>query len=129
MWLKTKEFLKKYWAVLLLIVVVVVGFAWIRQQQADWAGLVDNLTDSHHAEIERINKAREEEARQHAEQLLRLKEEIAKIELEYSQAVEELQKEREKRQKEIVKKYGNDTEGLANLLADNFGLIVKPATP
>lgn len=127
LWEKIKGFVKRNWQVILLVVALVIGYMWLRNRDSEWARLVDNLNNNHYAEIDKINKLREEEAKQHAEQVRILQESLAKIEANYKKAVEDLEKEKTSRQKEIVRKYGNDANGLADLMADSYGFIVKPA--
>lgn len=126
-WEKVKGFVAKYWQIILLVVALGHGYMWMKNRDAEWARLVDTLNDNHHAEIDKINKLREEEAKQHAEQLRVLQESLARIEEDYKKVLEDLEKEKTSRQKEIVRKYGNDANGLASLLADSYGFIVKPA--
>lgn len=125
MWESIKNFFKKYWQIMLLVVVVVVGYWYIREQDANWGRVVDALNDSHQIEVETINKAREDEAKQHAEQLKAWQESVAQIKADYARVLEDLEKEKSVRRHEIVQKYGNDAEGLANLMAENFGFVVK----
>lgn len=120
------EFLRKNWLTLLLIVAIVGGFLWMRSQQADWAQAIKDMNDSHQVEIRKINEARAQEAKEHAEQLRQLQESVTKIEADYAKALAELEKEREDRKKQIVKNYGDKPDDLAALLANQFGFVVKP---
>lgn len=124
---KVGEFLKKNWLAVVLVVGIVFAAFWMRNQQADYAQAIKDLNDSHQVEIRKINEARAQEAKEHEEQLRQLQENVARIEADYKQALVDLQKERAARKNEIVRKYGNDADGLANLLAGEFGFTVKPA--
>lgn len=120
-----KNFLKKYWQTLLLVAVIVLGYAWYKSKQQDWTNTIREINDSNQVVINQINEAREREAAQHAAQLRELQESIAKIQADYAKALADLEHEREGRKKEIVRKYGNDADGLAKLLANEFGFTVK----
>lgn len=121
------EFLKKNWLTLVLVGVIVGGILWMRSQQVDYAQAIKDLNDSHQVEIRKINEARQQEAKEHAEQLRRLQETVDKIEADYAKAIADLEKEREDRKKQIVRNYGNKPDDLAALLANQFGFVVKPA--
>ena len=123
------EFAKKNWKAILLVVVVVVGVSWIRRQQADFAKAFADLNAAHQVELDKINQARAQESREHAEQLKVLQDSIAKIQADYAAAQEALRKSQQKRAGEIVKQYGHDADGLAKVLADSMGfVVVKPPT-
>lgn len=124
------QFLKKYWQVILLVVVLVVGYAWIRRQQADFAKAIADLNNAHQVEVEKISQARAQEVKEHEAQLKQLQESVAKIQADYAAAQEALHQQQAHRAGEIVKKYGGDADGLAKVLADTMGfVVVKPASP
>jgi len=118
------EFVKKHWQAILLVLVITVGYAWIRNQQSHWAETVRKLNESHQIEIDKINQARLQEEKEHAQELKVLQESLAKIEQDYQAAQKALDERTKQHQTEIVKKYGNDMKGLAELAADRFGFVV-----
>lgn len=123
------EFIKKHWQAIVLVLVLVVGYAWLRKQQSDFAHTLDELNKSHQVEIDKINQARAEEERQHAAQLKQLQDSIAKIEADYAAAQAALQAQQQQQAHEIIVKYGHDADGLAQLVSDRFGfVVVKPPT-
>lgn len=122
------EFLKKNWAAILLVVLLCVGYAWIRHQQAQTAAIIRELDNSHQVELEKIIDARAKEEAAHAAQVKILLDSLAKIQAEYEVAQLELERQKNVQRKEIVKKYSNDVDGLAQLAAEKLGLLVMPST-
>jgi chromosome segregation ATPase len=121
------DFLKKHWQAIVLAGAIVAGVSWLRHQQAGFAQAITDLNASHQAEIQKINEARAQEEREHAAQLKELQASIAKIQEDYAAAQEALKRQQADAAKQIVKKYGNDADGLAGLLADRLGfVVVKP---
>ena len=119
--------IKKHWQLIVLLGVILLGTCWLRRQQASFAQAIADLNSSHQLEIQQINEARAQEAREHATQLKELQASITKIQEDYIAAEAELKRQQATFAKQIVKKYGNDADGLANLLADRLGfVVVKP---
>ena len=123
------NFLKSYWQLILLAAVVVVGYGWIAHQQASFAKTLAALNVAHQTEIEQVTAARSQEEKQHAQEMQELKDSIAKIQADYAAAQEQLRTRQLQDQRQIVKQYGNDADGLASLLADRMGfVVVKPSS-
>jgi hypothetical protein len=121
-------FVQKNWQAILLVAVIAVGYGWIHHMQAGFADTLKQLNDAHQTEITQINTARAQEEQQHAVELKQLQDSIAKIQADYAEAQAALRVQQTVEQKAIVKKYGNDADGLANLLAGRMGFtVVKPA--
>lgn len=121
------NFIKANWQMILLLVVIAVGYAWIRHQQAGFADTLKQLNDSHQVEIDKINKDHQIEDAEHAAELKTLQDSVAKIQADYVAAQAALAIQQTQEQQQIVKKYGNDADGLATLTASKFGfVVVKP---
>jgi len=118
------NFVKAHWQVVLLVAVVATCYGWIREQQAGFAQTLTELNASHQVEVDKINQARAEEDKQHAAELKQLQDSLARIQADYEHAQAQLVVQEAQEQKDIVKKYGNDADGLANLLSDKFGFAV-----
>lgn len=118
------SFIKSNWQALALVVILAVGAAWLQRQQADFTKTITELNSSHQVEIEKINKARLQEAKEHEVQLKQLQDSINKIQADYASAQDALRKQQAADTRQIVKKYGNDADGLATLLAERLGFVV-----
>jgi len=123
------NFLKNNWQVVVLVVALAAGYAWIRQQQADTAHVIEQMNDAHQVEVEKINNARTIEQTEHAQQLKILQDSIAKIQTDYVAAQKQLEEQQAAQRSEIVKKYSDDSAGLAQLAAEKLGLEVVPTGP
>lgn len=121
------SFLKKHWQVIALVAVLGAGYAWFRHQQASYAKTISDLSASHQVALDQINAAKALEDQQHAQELKDLQDRSAKIESDYAAAQAELQAQTTQEQEQIVQRFGNDADGLAQLLAGKFGfIVVKP---
>lgn len=121
------NFLKAHWQAILLVLVIAASAAWIKHQQSMFADTITQLNQTHQAEIDKINQARVAEDQQHQQELKQLQDSIQKIQANYVAAQAQLAQQQTQEQSDIVKKYGNDADGLANLLAQKQGfIIVKP---
>lgn len=123
----TWNFLKSHWQAILLVFVIIGGVVWIKHQQSVFVDTFIQLNQSHQVEIDKINQARALESQQHAQELKQLQDSIHKIEESYAAAQAQLKQQQSQQQADIVKKYGNDADGLANLLSQKQGFtVVKP---
>jgi hypothetical protein len=121
------NFIKAHWQAIALVLVIAVGYGWIHHLQAGYVDTIKKLNDSHQVEIDKIKQDHVVEEQQHAAELKALQDSIAKIQADYVAAQAALQQQQTQEQKDIVKKYGNDADGLANLLAGKMGFVVtKP---
>jgi|SRR5579885_225826 len=119
------NFVKAHWQALLLVVVLAVGYGWIRHMQSQNVALIDQLNKSHQTEIDQITKARQDEQAQHQQELQQYQAQLAQIQQQYADAQAQLAQQQTQEQNQIVKKYGNDAKGLADLTASKFGFVVQ----
>lgn len=124
----TWNWVKSHWQVILLAAVLIGGAMWIKRQQASFADTLSKLDQTHQEELQKITLARALEEAEHAKQVKEMQESIAKIQSDYAESQAKLAQKQRQEQVEIVKKFGNDAEGLANLLAQQQGFtVIKPA--
>jgi len=124
----TWNWVKSHWQVILLAVVLIGGAMWIKHQQATFADTLSKLDQTHQEELQKITLARALEEAEHAKQVKEMQEAIAKIQSDYAESQTKLAQKQRQEQVEIVKKFGNDAEGLANLLAQQQGFTVVHST-
>lgn len=127
----TRDIAKKHWRAILAAIILVmmttviaVCYGWIRRQQAGFANTLADLNASHQIEIDQITKARADEKKQHEVELKQLQDNLSKIQADYAAAQITLAQQQTQEQRDIVKKYNNDADGLAQLLADRMGFVV-----
>ncbi len=121
------NFVKKNWQLFLVVAIMIGAYSWVQRQQNMTANMLQELNNAHVVEIEKIEKAKQLEAEQHAKQLQELRESITKIELNYTLALEQIQREKNQNRIEIVKKYSHDIDGLAELTAEKLDLHLVPS--
>ena len=125
---KFRAFTRTYWQLFLLVAGGVLGAFLFRKRELGFAESVSKLMESHAEEMGRINAAREEEKRQHAENEMRLRASLEAVQSQYEIAKKELDDKKKKEIEEIVKQYGNDPVELAKQLsaATGFSIIMPP---
>jgi hypothetical protein len=124
---KIKNFFKNSWGYLVAGIGVVFGLAFFRKKVDHYENIVQKLQDSHQKELDEIKKAREEERKKYEENERKYQERMAAIEKEYETAKKELDEKKRKEVEDIVKKYGNQPDKLAQRLAEVTGFkIIMP---
>jgi uncharacterized protein YlxW (UPF0749 family) len=119
------NFVKAHWQAILLVVLIGVGYAWIRHEQSASVAAIAQLNAAHQQEMDAINKARSDEEAQHQQELQQYQTQLAQIQQQYAEAQAQLAQQQQVEQTQIVKKYGNDAKGLADLAASKFGFVVQ----
>lgn len=119
------NFIKAHWQVIALVAVIAVGYGWIRHMNSANVAAIAQLNAAHQQEMDAITKARQDEETQHAQELQAYQQQLAQIQKEYADAQAQLAEQQTQEQTQIVKKYGNDAKGLADLTAAKFGFVVQ----
>lgn len=117
-------FVKGHWRSLLWVATIVGGLVLHLYEQRLSTQAIDALNAAHQAEITQVNKARADEEQQHQQELKQLQDAVAQAQADYAQAQQRLLDAQAQEQAQIVKKYGNDPNGLAQLLAGKLGFTV-----
>lgn len=116
--------LKKNWQLILTIILGVVGLLLFRRSQGDMIEQVRKIQDAHDAEIKKINAARAEERAAHEANLRQLQKVLADVQKQYDDARLELDKKKKAEIADLVKRYGDDPQGLADRLSAVTGFKV-----
>jgi len=117
------NFIVTHWQVLVLATVVVVGVNWWKNRNQ--AATIAALNAANQAEVTTINKALSDEQAAHAAEVQQLQTSLDQIQQQYVVAQQQLVAQEAQEQAQIVKQYGNDPTGLANLLAGKMGFKVQ----
>lgn len=116
--------LKKNWQLILAIVFGIVGLLLFKRSQNGFLEQVKKIQDAHDVEIKKINAARDEERAAHEANLRQLQKVLADVQRQYDDAKIELDRKKRAEIADIVKKYGNDPQGLADRLSSVTGFKV-----
>jgi len=119
------NFIKAHGSTILLVVVLVVGYGMFRRNDAGWAATVSKLNASHQQEISKIIDDKKVEEEEHAAEVKTLHDTLDKVQKAYDDATTAVVHQETVEEHAIVKKYTNDNVGLAELVADKFGLAVQ----
>jgi 23S rRNA pseudoU1915 N3-methylase RlmH len=124
-------FIKAHWQLIVLALVVGIGYGYIKHQQAGFADALSKANAANAVEVSQINAARAQEEQQHQKELQDLQTQLGNIQQQYAEAQQALQAKQATEEVQIVKQYGNDTSGLAQLVAQKFGFVVvtTPSAP
>ena len=112
---------KKYWQILLGAAIPIILML-IFQKRGDLSKILDRINDDYKKEIDVIENqhATEIEKRENAQKLYL--ETIKRLEAEYENASETLDSNKKKKIKELVEKYQDDPDGLADKIAELTGI-------
>ena len=118
------NFVKKHASTILLAVALVVGYGFYRHSQTSWADTVAKLDTSHQVALDQVAKDRQLEEEEHATEVKTLHETLDKVQKAYDAATTAVVHNETVEEHAIVKKYAADNGGLAQLVAEKFGLVV-----
>lgn len=122
-WDSIKNFVVAHWHVLLAAIVVVGVVYWWTNRGAQAA--ISQLNMANQQEITTIQKAFVAEQAQHQQEMTNLQATLDQVQQQYQDAQARLVAQQAQEQAQIIKNYGNDPVGLANLLAEKFGFQVQ----
>lgn len=125
---KALAFLKQYWALILVVVLLAAAYSVYRQQQASVADTLDKVNKAHAAEIDQITQARASELAQKQAELDTLQDAMAQIQRDYVDASVQIVIEQRQEVTDIVKRIGDDPTALAERLAQVEGFQVVGIT-
>ena len=114
----------KIWPLVLAIPATLLVYNLFVNKQKEYDSSVVELNKIHQRELEKISVLREEERKHHEENIKRLQDSLALVQLQYEKANKKLDEKQKKQVEKIVKKYSNDTKGLAEELSKMTGYKV-----
>jgi len=127
MLLSIKDFLKKFWGYLVTGVGIVIGLLIFKKRTTTYELEIEGLRSSHKKEIEDINNARDAERKQYEENERKFQEALKAIQKKYDDAKKDLDEKKKSDIKDIVVKYGNRPDILAQKLSEVTGFkIILP---
>lgn len=119
--------LKKIWPLFVVIPLCLFAYRFFVSKKNMYELDISALRDIHQLEIDKINAIREEEKKLHEQNLKRLQDTLDSVQKKYDDSIKQLDEKQKKRVEKIVKKYSNDTKGLAEELSKSTGFeIVLP---
>src|ERR1019366_6180287 len=95
-------FIKAHWEGILLVIVLLGGFAWYKHMAAGQAATVMQLNAAHQAEIDKFNADKIIEDQQHAQEMQQLQATLDTIQTNYVAAQAKLQQQQSEEQLQIV---------------------------
>ena len=118
------NFVKAHASTILLVIALVVGYGLFRHNNAKWADTLTKVNAAHQQEIATVAKDRQVEEEEHAAEVKTLTDTLDKVQKAYNAATTAVVHQETVEEHAIVVKYSNDNEGLAQLVAEKFGLTV-----
>jgi len=116
--------IKKYWNVVLLVVSATAGYFFFRREQDRFSDRYNQLQIAHDDEMRKIQSAREEERKQHEENLKRLQDTLDLIQKQYDEDKRAFEEKKKEQVTQIVKKYGKSPEELAKRVSEVTGFKI-----
>lgn len=117
-------YVKKYWSLAALVVGVIAAVFVFRKREISFADEFKKINDVHNEELKKIQEARAEEQRQHAENERKLKETLDAVQKHYDDAKKDLDTKKKKEVEDLVKQYKDDPDTLARKLSEATGFTV-----
>lgn len=121
---KSWAFLRQYWAYILAFTGGLVGFLLLRGDRNNLLKQLQDIREAHEIELAKINAAREEERKKNKEALEKLQKTLSDIQRQYDEAKIELDKKKKKEIEDLVSRYGDDPNVLAEKLSAATGFKV-----
>ena len=121
---KVWTFLRTHWQ--LVVLALVVGATYFEVQKFKRSAMNQVMTIEHDKdeEIKNINSIREQERKQHEENLKTLRRELDEVKLQYEQQQQVINAKQKTETKQIVQQSGGNPSILAQQLAEAIGLQV-----
>jgi len=121
---KSWTFLRQYGAYILAFAGGLVGFLLLRGDRNSLLKQLQDIREAHEIELAKINAAREEERKRNKEALEKLQKTLSDIQRQYDEAKIELDKKKKKEIEDLVARYGDDPNVLAEKLSVATGFKV-----
>ena len=124
---KAWSWLKHHWYVPLAVMGLIIAFLiYLLTKNSMFVGLLtdvlDNASDSHRAEVDKLNEIHAHETRERSRILKEYNKNVEKLEKEYAAKDRELDEKKKKEIKKLVEEGYNEPDVLARELARLFGL-------
>ena len=120
---KAKDFVVKYWKILVGIVYAIGVWVFFKGRADKVKEVLKVKEDSHKKQIDALNDSHAEEIALRDEALDKYHEIIAKIEKEYEGKKENLSEKKKEEVKKLVEENSDNPSNLAKLISDKFGII------
>ena len=117
-------YIQKYWELFLLLAGAFVYVILYRKQKSDFVSDIKKLQDAHDEQIDKINKAHEDERKRLHENELRLKAALDAVQRQYDDAKKELDAKKKKEIEELVSQFGDKPDELAKRLSEVTGFEI-----
>lgn len=124
---KTWSFLKNYWYIPVIIIVIIVAYIAFQSVPSSLANIISKRREMHKKEVDAINDIHAAEIEQREKALKAYHKTIKTIEEKYDNDKNNLSKRKKKKIKKIIEETNNDPDRLAKRLSEQMGFeIVYP---
>lgn len=123
-WKNLCLFMKKNWSYLLLSLGSLLAFLFVKKQRSDFEDEKDKLRSDFEKEREREDAARKKERAAYDAALAKLERDLAEIQRQYDEQKRELDEKKKAEIKDILEKYQDDPDALAQKLSSVTGFKV-----
>jgi len=115
---------KKYWKIVALVLIAIVGFIVFRRRESEFIKDIKAINDAHVDELKKIEKAREEEKKRYEENERKLQTMLTLIQKQYDAQLKQLDDKKRVEVEKLVKTYKDDPTELAKRLSAVAGFVV-----
>tara|TARA_B100000700_G_scaffold331403_1_gene463846 strand:- start:15355 stop:15768 length:414 start_codon:yes stop_codon:yes gene_type:complete len=124
---KAKTYIKKYWKLILGVIVLAVVYVTSRSKVHSMAKALEAINESHKKEVDAIEKAHQDEVQKIEKARVVLETTMREVETKYTEAEKKLDSKKKKQVKKIIKENHDDPDAITEKLASltGFDIYVK----
>ena len=122
------SYLKKYWAILLTVVLIISAVIFAKNKQDAINSLLKQISDinkEHQKDLETMQKTFEEERKRRETIEKTYRETLQRIEADRQTALQNLDKTKKQELKRIVENFHDDPDAMASRINNLFGIEIK----
>jgi hypothetical protein len=121
---KAKAYVKKYWKLILGVIVLAVVYATSRSKVHSMAKALDDINESHKKEVDAIEKAHKDEVLKIEKARVTLETTMKEVEIKYAEAEKKLDSKKKKQVEKIIKENHDDPDAITEKLASLTGFEI-----
>lgn len=121
---KAKLHIKKYWKLILGVIVLAVVYVTSRSRVHSMAKALDDINESHKKEVDAIENAHKDEVLKIEKARVTLETTMREIEIKYADAEKKLDSKKKKQVEKIIKENHDDPDAITEKLASLTGFEI-----
>jgi len=121
---KARLYIKKYWKLVLGVIVLAVVYLTSRSKVHSMAKALETINESHKKEVDAIEKAHQAEVKKIEKARVTLETTMREVEIKYAEAEKKLDSKKKKQVEKIIKENHEDPDVITEKLASLTGFDI-----